>query len=414
MVKSKKDDKTKKTAKKVVKKVAAKKTVAKKVKAVKKVTPKKTVEKSIEETGMCCSPNGGCGEFFSWVSGHSGLVFAAFSVFLLGCILGMLSMDAWIFKSFENQKMVVIGNHTWLPVEGQPVELVVLNDKNCGQSCDPASSIASLKQNVSPALIERDVDIYSDEGKKLIAEFDVKTIPQYFFGKSVETVMVKVPNKEGVIEEKSLVDNLPKEVLTLKGNLYALNNAAIGFPTGKFIKAPAFKDLDTEPKKGTGKIQVVEFTDYQCPYCKRLHDQNKVLIAKLIKEGKITYMLKDFPLGFHAESAFAHKAANCVLKKSDNETYWKMHDQIFETVSQWSRKGEAAKTHFNKLASGLGVDISDCVDSTEVSKELAEDQQEGAKYGVRGTPALFIGRQMMPGAIGAAAFEKAVNDELGK
>ncbi len=413
----------KKTTSKVIKKVTAKKSAPKKTiikKTAKKITPKTSVNKintalseslKSEKSKKIESNNDLSKKNINWLQGHMVLVSWAFSVFLLGALLGSLSMNGSMVRQFDaGNERVVTNGYTWLPVKGEPVELVILNDKTCGQSCETKQSVAALKQNISLALIERTVDVSSPEGIKLIAEHNISTIPQYFFGKGFEDIKND--------KNESFAQALPEGVVTKKGALYALNNAAIGFPTGKFITAPKFKDLKTEPTKGTGKIQVVEFTDYQCPYCKRLHDQNKSLIDRLVAEGKITYTLKDFPLGFHKESPDAHKAANCVLKLSDNDTYWTMNSQIFATTDSWNRKGiPAAKKHFKKLATTLGIDgnkFDTCVNSAEISQEMTNDQIEGQKYGVRGTPALFIGTQSMPGAIGAAAFEKAVNDELKK
>ena len=78
----------------------------------------------------------------------------------------------------------------------------------------------------------------------------------------------------------------------------------------------------------------------------------------------------------------------------------------------WAGKGESAWGVLAGLAKNIGVDITGCNNDTAVQAEINADQAEGAKYGVSGTPALFIGSQVMPGAISAEAFAAAVNKEL--
>lgn len=306
----------------------------------------------------------------------------------------------------KDNEFAVYNGKTWIPVPGNPIELLVLTDSNCGDKCDTSRAVGMLRQVITPALLVRNIEVDSEEGKTLLAEFEIASIPQYILGDGI--VGHTSPNGANFLEES-------KEVVTEKEGLYLIDSGKVGFPVGKFLEAPQFADLESEPTQGTGKIRVVEFTDYQCAYCKRLHDNNKALISKLVEEGTIEYVMKDFPLGFHKEAMDAHVAANCAQKLGGNEGYWNMHDKIFDTQSQWSGKGEEAKAHFKTLAKELILDeggFDTCMNDIAMQEEVKADQEEGSKYGVSGTPALFIGKQIMPGAIGVAAFEQAVEEEL--
>ncbi len=305
-----------------------------------------------------------------------------------------------------DNEFAVFDNKTWIPVPGTPVELIILNDEDCGSKCNTDQSVPALRQAITPAFLIRTVDVSEAEGKDLISQFEVTSVPQYFLGDGIESH----EDDEG---QKFVESSAP--LLTEKEGLYLLDSAKVGFKPGKYIKLPEFADVDSEPKKGKGKVRVVEFTDYQCPYCKRLHDNNKELIARLISEGKIEYIMKDFPLGFHAEATDAHLAANCAQKLGGNEAYWIMHDKIFDGQKDWSGKGERAKSYFRSLAEELVLNVEEfdaCMADEEMVAEIEADKAEGSKFGVSGTPALFIGRQVMPGAIGAEAFEAAVEAEL--
>ncbi len=306
----------------------------------------------------------------------------------------------------KKSEFAVYKDKTWIPVPGHPVEMIVLNDKNCGNKCDTAREVSSLRQAVTPALLVRNVDISESEGQELIEKFEINSVPKFFLGDGLDSIK----DAEG----KKFVET-SSNILIENGDLYLIDSGKVGFKAGKYIEAPKFADTDTEPKKGNGKVRVVEFTDYQCPYCKRLHDNNKELIGRLIAEGKIEYIMKDFPLGFHKEATDAHLAANCAQKLGGNEAHWIMHDKIFDGQKDWSGKGERAKSYFKTLAEELVLDADEfdaCMSDPEMVAEIEADKEEGSKFGVSGTPALFIGKQVMPGAIGAESFEAAVEDEL--
>ena len=327
------------------------------------------------------------------------------AVLFLGAFVGTLFYGLSWSQKISGETMFVANGQTWMPVAGEPMELLVLNDTNCGAACDPAGSIAVLRQNITPALITETVEVSTPRGQELVAIFDIKSVPQYFFGEG----LAQLKADDGT----NFIDNLPEGFFVNQDGLYHLSNTQVGFRVGAFIEDPEFADLDTEPSKGTGPVTVVEFTDYQCPYCKRLHDQNKDLIARLISEDKITYILKDFPLNFHTEAVdYAHAVANCTLREGGQDAYWSMNKTIFDDTEQWSGKGDAGKSFLIAKASDLGVDINSCLEDPTVKTEIDADQAEGYLYGVSGTPALFIGGQVMPGAIGPDVFENAVNTEL--
>ena len=422
MAEKKKTPAKKAPAKKVVKKTTVKKTVTKKAPAKKTTTRKPVVAPS---TYKKANDNGASmTSFLPWL-----LV-----LFLGAALLGSLFMtgsntagdafsgdqkivrsggqtfvsvknldEAFLVELGGDNEFAVYDGQTWIPVAGEPIELIVLTDETC-DTCNPADEIAALRQNITPAFMVREVDFRTLEGQVLVETFDIKAIPQFVLAEGAS----KFKSNDGTV----FVDNA-QDVLIARDDLYLINSARVGFKTDKYLEAPKFADLSYEPRQGNGKIQVVEFTDYQCPYCKRLHDQNKDLIQRLVAEGKITYILKDFPLSFHREAVYAHRAANCVLEESGNDAYWDMNAKIFETQQQWP-KGNAADQYFVDMASGLEVDIASCMKDEDGSlqAEIDADQAEGSEYGVTGTPALFIGAQFMPGAISPQTFEAAVNDQL--
>jgi len=97
------------------------------------------------------------------------------------------------------------------------------------------------------------------------------------------------------------------------------------------------KILDTDPQLGSkdAKVTLVEFTDYQCPYCgKHASSTGKQIKSDYIDTGKIKFVLKDFPLtSIHPNAFKAAEAARCA---GEQGKYWEMHDKLFESQSEWS------------------------------------------------------------------------------
>lgn len=322
---------------------------------------------------------------------------------------GSLELDfseADIYQIPEKLPYIILDGNTWIPVQGEPVELIILNDKNCGQACDPTQGITTLRGNISPAIVDRSIDVSSTEGQKLQEALKIETVPTFIFNQSIEKVKA--------LDGSPFLNNLQPGILTtfnVEGEtLYKLEGQSIGLRPGKFLAPPKFADMDSEPTKGTGPIQVVEFTNYQCGYCGVLHNNIKNTLKEFIAENKITYTVKDFP-AFGRNDVHAHRAANCVLREGGVDKYWEFNAKIFATQSEWSQSPDA-KNFFNGLANEIGIEVNTCVDDPTIESEIQADLLEGQKFGVNGTPALFIGTQIVPGAIDANYFRTAIEAEL--
>lgn len=393
-----------------------KKAAPKKPKAApaKKAPVKKTSEK-VCSTGTCSLMGKSCP--LKNVSVLQGIALFLFAVLLGNISAGVffpapkdilsarnLSKGIQVKLNSASEFMSYNGK-TWIPVEGNPIELIVLNDKTCGASCDASQNINSLRQGITPALLVRTVDVADKEGQKLVEKFDIKGIPSFIFGDGAKSF-----ERDG----EKFVEKA-KEVLTEKSGKYLLDSSKTGFKYGKFLNGPDF-DIANEPTLGDGTVTVVEFADFQCPFCKRLHDQNKDLINRLVEEGKIKYVIKDFPLGFHPEANIMQGIGNCIVQNEGNDTFFKYKDIVFANQQEWSGN-EDAKYLGLKYAEKAGAsadNLLSCSQSAETLAEIQADMAEGTQYGVSGTPALFIGTQIMPGAIGPETFEAAVKAELGE
>ncbi len=158
-------------------------------------------------------------------------------------------------------------------------------------------------------------------------------------------------------------------------------------------------------------VTIVEFTDYECPFCKSYVDETMgSIISDYVDTGKVKYVVRDLPLGFHASAVSAAMSARCA---NDQGQFTGMHGLIFEGQEEWSL-GEADKI-FKGYASELGLDggvFNECLDSEKYADAVEADSQLAAKYGANGTPSFFINGKMLVGAQPYEAFVEAIEEAL--
>jgi len=170
-------------------------------------------------------------------------------------------------------------------------------------------------------------------------------------------------------------------------------------------------DIANEPVRNNpdGKVVIVEFSDFECPFCQRA----QATTAKIRETygDKIKWVFKDFPLSFHQHAMGAHIAANCVYKL-DREKFWPFFDRIFSTDRT---PDTLSGPGLEKAAKGLGIDpdkFRTCLGDAEIRKEIEEDIAQGESLGVSGTPAFFINGRMISGAQPFSAFQGMIDSEL--
>ncbi len=156
-------------------------------------------------------------------------------------------------------------------------------------------------------------------------------------------------------------------------------------------------------------VQIIEFTDFQCPFCSRYFSQSyNQIIEKYVDTGQVHYVFKDFPLvNIHPQAAKAAEAARCA---GDQDSYLEMHDMLFGRQAEWSNQPNANQ-FFVDYAGDLGLDsatFQQCLDSGQFAEAVNADLQEGSGLGVNGTPAFFINNHSINGALPFSIFEEAI------
>jgi protein-disulfide isomerase len=163
--------------------------------------------------------------------------------------------------------------------------------------------------------------------------------------------------------------------------------------------------IGNAPRRGaeTAPVQLVEFADYQCPYCQKVHPELRKLEQQYV--GKIALVFKDFPLPMHSSAEKASEAAHCA---GEQGKFWEFHDALFET-----KKLETAE--LKDLARVLKLDATrfdQCLDSGEQAAAVQKDVAEAQHLGLTGTPSFFINGHFLSGAVGYAKLRDAVEQSL--
>ena len=162
----------------------------------------------------------------------------------------------------------------------------------------------------------------------------------------------------------------------------------------------------TGPSKGpdAAPITIVEFSDFECPYCVRAEPTVKQLLEAY--PGKIKLVFRDFPLPMHPHAPKAAEAAHCA---GDQGKYWDMHEKLFAN----SQKLEVGD--LKGYAKDLKLDVAKfdkCLDSGEKSALVEKNRKAGEDAGVTGTPAFFVNGHSLSGAQPLEAFKTIVDQEL--
>ena len=156
----------------------------------------------------------------------------------------------------------------------------------------------------------------------------------------------------------------------------------------------------------TAAVTLIEFSDFQCPFCARVGPTLK----QIEKEygDKVRIVFKHLPLSMHAKAPAAHAAAEAASRQ---DKFWEMHDKIFASQREMSPE------KYREYATELGLDVEQFdrdVASAEVKKRVDADAKEAARLGATGTPAFYINGLFVSGAKPFSAFKEIIDEELAR
>lgn len=155
------------------------------------------------------------------------------------------------------------------------------------------------------------------------------------------------------------------------------------------------------------KVTVVEFADYQCPFCRQAFPTFRQLMNKF--GDRVRFQIRDYPvIELHPDAENAAEAAECAWEQGADH-YWAYHDRLYLNQSALSVASLKA------YATTVGLDrqqFDDCLDGGAKSSEVEADYVAGLAAGVRGTPTFFVNQRRIEGAVGAQLLEGLINAEL--
>jgi protein-disulfide isomerase len=142
-------------------------------------------------------------------------------------------------------------------------------------------------------------------------------------------------------------------------------------------------------------VTIVEYSDFQCPFCERFHSTLQQILADY--PDKIRWVYRHFPLDqLHPEARPAAEASECVAEQKGNDGFWQFADSLFENQSK------LGKNLYKELAKSMGLNMAqfeDCLSSRKYKDRVEADLKEGINFGVNGTPGNFVNDELVLGAV---------------
>lgn len=157
-------------------------------------------------------------------------------------------------------------------------------------------------------------------------------------------------------------------------------------------------------------VTIVEYSDFQCPWCYRFAVEVKPALKPLLDRGQVRFVYKQFPV-LGPDSLIAAQVAECAGAQGQ---FWPMHDWLFENQASW--KGtDNLRDILLKQAETLGLDaqkLSTCVDSDATRQAIAADYSETQQYGFKGTPSFIVNGHVLPGFLPVETFRLVIDSAL--
>lgn len=162
--------------------------------------------------------------------------------------------------------------------------------------------------------------------------------------------------------------------------------------------------IDDDPVLGdkNAPVTIIEFSDYECPFCKRhFNDTFPQLVKNYVDTGKVKIVFRDFPLSFHEPMASKEAiAASCARDQGGDKKYFEFHHEIFKRTTSNGNGLDDAK--IQTIASDLKLNINtftSCISNTAKADEVKKDIADGSAAGASGTPTFLVGKSTGDGKI---------------
>jgi protein-disulfide isomerase len=304
-------------------------------------------------------------------------------------------------------------NQVLAVVNGKPITEADIREKNADQF---KALDREYQQNVNQ-LLENSLD-QAVQDRLLDAEAASRKVTKDQLLAEIKPAAVTDADVDAFYEQNKAQIPRPKEQVAAQIKTYLEQQGQQKARTEYFKTLEAKYKVDyklepirvevaaTGPAKGPANapVTIVEFSDFQCPFCSRLTPTLKQVEEKY--GNKIRLVFRQYPLPFHQN---AQKAAEASLCAADQGKFWELHDAMF------GNQGELGVDQLKAKAASLGLNadkFNKCLDSGEKNPAIQADIKAGSAAGVNGTPAMFINGRFINGAVPIDQITTVIDDEL--
>lgn len=326
----------------------------------------------------------------------------ALLILIAGLFLGSVAIDiAQLFvgsgfseRAVRTHDLLVAGGKTWVAYTDPKVTLRVVTDTDCAE-CDPDEALVWLRRIV-PTVEAVKIEDDTDEGKQLIQDYGLRTLPSFVFGPTV-TATDFYREAEPLFLEKN--------------DQYVFDMNRIGLPIGKYLVAPSVGESRIILGNREAGLTVTLFSDFQCQFCASFHTEFKKLVTEY--GDRVRFVFKHLPLPNHLQAENAAQAAECAFEQGKFNEY---SDWLFARQVEWGKiEGlQAFKNAAWRIAGMNGAEFSRCLESGRHTKTITRDLMDAQDFGLVSAPTTFIGTEVVTGAASFADLQPIMDQALGE
>jgi len=330
---------------------------------------------------------------------------ASLAIVLSGLFMGSLFIDVielitkngYSERALREAEVFELGDKTWVAYKEPAIQvdvLVVENEADC-PNCNADEILVWMKKFI-PTMVINEVKETSAEGRNMIEEYNLKTIPAFLFDLNIQ-------------ESNFFNEEQVKEIFNKKEKKFVLSASSLGVPVGKYLEAPSENKNDIIIGKPDAQVKIVTFFDFQCPYSKLFYNTLKEARGEFSEE-QLTLVFKNFPLDLYDQSFNASLVGRCAYQQGKFEP---MADLLFEKQEEWSTSGDFKI--FNQYSSRIGLDtkkFDECVNSSEMQNLIQKSIDQADVFGINNTPTVFIGKEILTDLFQKSDIVEAISERL--
>lgn len=308
-------------------------------------------------------------------------------------IAQLLSGNGFSERNLSRSEIFEAKEKTWVAYSEPIVDVKVISDETC-ENCDPSEALVWLRR-VMPTISAQKINYDSEEGKKIIEDKGLKTLPAFIFSD-------EVAKTDFYLQALVLFEE--------KDGWYVLKTQELGLNPGKYLTTPKINEGDATAGPADAKVKMVIFSDFQCPYCRLFW----LSLREVMKEygERVLFDYKHLPLDIHPQANNAALASECALGQNK---FWEYGDKLFSDQSEWSTAEGTQK--FKDYAQSIGLDTNQfnaCLDSKKDQEKIDASVKEAGEFGISGTPAIFINSQFKNGVTSVDDLKATIDQEMAK